>query len=249
MKKYSFLFFIVFLSACQVHKKIDFLENVQLTIKPWQYYHALAFETEEEGKQLTKESAFILEIEEPVFRKVKRRFTKTELEQKTPIRIAIRPAHRILVFRNENLEATKNHYKAEDGYIFYVMEYPKKHKIFTTAEITEEGYEIEVEELIKEAQIIKKEVRSKPKKLSPNQKYFEAAYWRELRRGLVLEGYYVRPQVTMLVQRLMDFGYPLEGKTYSDKEVKAALLDFQEKNGLPIGQLDYETLKALGVQY
>jgi hypothetical protein len=29
---------------------------------------------------------------------------------------------------------------------------------------------------------------------------------------------------------------------------KAALAKFQKDNGLPVGQLDYETLKALGVK-
>ena len=30
---------------------------------------------------------------------------------------------------------------------------------------------------------------------------------------------------------------------------KSALVQFQKDNGLPIGQLDFETLKALGVSY
>ena len=32
-------------------------------------------------------------------------------------------------------------------------------------------------------------------------------------------------------------------------ETKAALQQFQRDNGLPVGNLDFETLKALGVQY
>jgi hypothetical protein len=32
-------------------------------------------------------------------------------------------------------------------------------------------------------------------------------------------------------------------------KTKAALVKFQRDNGLPVGQLDYETLKALGVSY
>jgi len=31
-------------------------------------------------------------------------------------------------------------------------------------------------------------------------------------------------------------------------KTKAALVKFQKDNGLPIGNLDYETLKALGVK-
>lgn len=37
-------------------------------------------------------------------------------------------------------------------------------------------------------------------------------------------------------------------KTF-DSKIKAALIDFQKDNGLPIGQLDVETLDALGVSY
>jgi len=29
---------------------------------------------------------------------------------------------------------------------------------------------------------------------------------------------------------------------------KAALVKFQKENGLPVGQLDFETLKALGIK-
>ena len=31
-------------------------------------------------------------------------------------------------------------------------------------------------------------------------------------------------------------------------QTKSALVKFQEDNGLPVGQLDYETLRALGIK-
>ena len=49
---------------------------------------------------------------------------------------------------------------------------------------------------------------------------------------------------------LMSKGYKLEGHTENifDEITKAALVDFQKKNGISVGQLDEETLKALGIQ-
>ena len=32
-------------------------------------------------------------------------------------------------------------------------------------------------------------------------------------------------------------------------QTKSALTKFQKENGLPVGQLDFETLKALGIKY
>jgi hypothetical protein len=50
---------------------------------------------------------------------------------------------------------------------------------------------------------------------------------------------------------LKENGYKLIGakENVIDKITKSAIVDFQKKNNLPVGKLDYETLKALGVQH
>ncbi len=52
---------------------------------------------------------------------------------------------------------------------------------------------------------------------------------------------------------LIDFGYISEIEKSDDPgfspSVKAALVKFQKKNSLPVGQLDFETLDYLGVDY
>jgi hypothetical protein len=44
-------------------------------------------------------------------------------------------------------------------------------------------------------------------------------------------------------------GYLTEKQTVKDDKLKAALTQFQKDKGLPVGQFNVETLKALGVQY
>ena len=61
----------------------------------------------------------------------------------------------------------------------------------------------------------------------------------------------VTPQLTRAVQdALRARGYnPGPSDNIMGESTKAALIKFQREQGLPIGQLDFETLKALGVNY
>jgi len=60
-----------------------------------------------------------------------------------------------------------------------------------------------------------------------------------------------RPKFVKRIQdALMQKGYYLIGHGENDMDAitKSALFDFQKRNGLKVGQIDFETLEALGIQ-
>jgi len=70
--------------------------------------------------------------------------------------------------------------------------------------------------------------------------------WREVLCGEKVTGYTVR----QIQQALISAGYePGPTDNIMGVRTKAALTKFQKDKGLPVGNLDLETLKALGVNY
>ena len=71
--------------------------------------------------------------------------------------------------------------------------------------------------------------------------------WREV----VCDEDISRDLVRRVQQALISRGYNV-GNAGADNrmgaQTKSALVKFQEDNGLPVGQLDYETLRALGIK-
>ena len=70
--------------------------------------------------------------------------------------------------------------------------------------------------------------------------------WREVLCGDKVTGYTVRQIQDALKARGYDSG---PSDNIMGSRTKAALVKFQKDNNLPVGQLDLQTLKALGVQY
>ena len=82
-----------------------------------------------------------------------------------------------------------------------------------------------------------------PDESDPEQKWTE---WREV----VCGGNITKGLVKNIQEALREKGYDTgEASRSINAETKAALKHFQKDNGLPMGQLDFETLKALGVPY
>jgi peptidoglycan hydrolase-like protein with peptidoglycan-binding domain len=72
--------------------------------------------------------------------------------------------------------------------------------------------------------------------------------WKEVLCGHILEGQTGIAKVQEIQRALQAKGYdpgPLDN--IIGPRTKAALVKFQKDNGLPIGALDIQTLKALGV--
>lgn len=72
--------------------------------------------------------------------------------------------------------------------------------------------------------------------------------WREILCDSDVTNYTVRQIQKALIDRGYDVG-PAGTDNILGADTKAALQKFQKDNGLPVGNLDFETLKALGIQY
>jgi hypothetical protein len=70
--------------------------------------------------------------------------------------------------------------------------------------------------------------------------------WREVLCGEKVTGYTIRQIQDALVKAGYDPG-PIDN--VMGTRTKAALTQFQKDKGLPVGNLDFETLKALGINY
>jgi hypothetical protein len=70
--------------------------------------------------------------------------------------------------------------------------------------------------------------------------------WREVLCGEKVTGYTVRQIQTALTKAGYD---PGPSDNIMGVRTKAALSKYQKDKGLPVGNLDFETLKALGVNY
>jgi len=70
--------------------------------------------------------------------------------------------------------------------------------------------------------------------------------WREVLCDKDVSSYTIRQIQSALSSRGYDPG-PLDNVL--GVRTKSALTKFQKDNNLPVGQLDFETLKALGIQY
>jgi hypothetical protein len=55
------------------------------------------------------------------------------------------------------------------------------------------------------------------------------------------------PIIGKIIRALKDRGYETGSAVHMDAKAKSALIKFQQKNSLPIGNLDVKTLKALGI--
>ena len=70
--------------------------------------------------------------------------------------------------------------------------------------------------------------------------------WREVLSHERRTGYTIRQIQAALKERGYDPG-PVDNEMGA--RTKVALASFQKDKGLPVGNLDFETLKALGIQY
>jgi peptidoglycan hydrolase-like protein with peptidoglycan-binding domain len=70
--------------------------------------------------------------------------------------------------------------------------------------------------------------------------------WKEVLCGDKVDGYTIRQIQDALKSRGYDPG-PIDNILGS--QTKAALTKFQKENNLPVGQLDMDTLKALGIKF
>jgi len=78
--------------------------------------------------------------------------------------------------------------------------------------------------------------------------FFEEGYYSDIRQ-MYCHVHIIHPTVTEMQLILSEKGYDVEVNDIMNSQTKAALIQFQKDNHLPIGNLDKETLDALGLRY
>jgi len=155
--------------------------------------------------------------------------------------------HFKMVFNNERLSEFTYTLDSE-GFFFCCVEVPASFKRFTKSELEKSGYFISQKVVKCSSQIKKRYVRKRPKKLKDNQYFFESGAYTELRLALKAHGHH-HYTILEVQTKLVELGYKLEKNDQFDDKTKAALIDFQKKNGFPEGTLNFETLKKLAIDY
>jgi len=131
--------------------------------------------------------------------------------------------------------------------VYCLVEVPGNYKTLTFEEIEKNDFKYDYQ-ILKEPSFIKATlVESQPSNLSRNLFYISEGNW-SLPKHLIGETSCHSNIYVLQVQcRLNDKGYSLEPNNFLDKATKEALIDYQKKNGLPVGTLNFETLKKLEI--
>lgn len=200
-----------------------------------------------------KES-FVVEAIKPTFKEVEKTFILEDLymNEDSTYRILTETAYEYFILGEK--KSTVCISSDNKGFIFCSIEGVGKYQMYTKDELEICNYTIMITEIDRPSKIVQRFVTQKPKDLKDNQFFCEKGYWTE-NRGLV--GCPCGPQLLSkeptkferVQRKLAELGYPdivINGKL-EDPE-KAALTDLQKKNGLPVGQLDFETMRLLGIE-
>lgn len=194
-------------------------------------------------------SPVLLEIEAPIYVKKMKSFNVSELIAENPnrstISILTRKAH--VTYRFGSAELEELNYKGDTGYAYCIIEKAAYYKTYHKDSLLVNNIEVEIIEITKPSGIKYFEVVEKPEKIQINQLYLLPGKW-STERELVY-GTSCPPNIYLKIKKaLIERGFELDETNDVDERMKDALEQFQKQNNLPVGQLDFETLKLLGVK-
>jgi len=192
----------------------------------------------------------IIETIDPVFKNETITLTKDDIEKyrkdNDRIKIEVKPSYIKYVFKRVNLRSITQQ-RETNGYSLCIIEYPKEYKIFTFEEIEKGDFKYTYQAVKEPSHIKKIKVASALLELSENQFFISEGSW-SIPKELIIETQCFIETVRIIQCRLNDLGYSLAPNNLMDEDTKAALIDFQIKNGLPTGRLDFDTLDKLELQ-
>jgi len=247
--KYLLFFLLLLTSFATAQQQVEPLDTDNLQFESGKCYAAARLDRQ--SKNPIDSQNYILEILHPQIEKYKSKISQEELAQYNPdlesYQIKTRDAYLIFKFKNELLNQTSIGTNGI-GYVVCVVEEPPIFQTISKEVLLNKNTIIERFKIKGKPQLIKKIVEDKPTNLSDNQFYLPFGNWTKIREmqfypscgGLDL---------SIIQKKLISLGYDLKINKVVDEKFKAAILDFQRKNGLKEGQLDLETMKALGVNY
>ncbi len=249
----NILYFLLLFSLGCKSKQIVLVEGIPTRkLEPGKCYSSVKL-SEKEKFTTEEKQPFLLEIRPPIFKTKKVKINEDELidwnsnDSIVVYPISIRPYSLKFKFLNEEL-ADWVSINEPEGFLFCLIEIPEKIKTFTEDELNKRNFILEKLILKRPPQIVKRYVKRKPKRLKENQYYFEAGHYAHIREAMKTH----RDNFGMVLKlktKLIELGYELKKDGLWNEKTKAAVIDFQNKNGLSGRKLDYDTLKKLGIEY
>lgn len=199
-----------------------------------------------------KRNPFLIEHIYPEFKKVKTKYTiadlkKYELDEN---RFQLPIKQDFYYFELHNNLNPKVGCADSTLYLNYEFCYKyneKEYSTFTLEELNEMKMTVDEEVVLKEAYIRIVDMKRKPKEIKRNQLYFESHTWTEIREAIIPVICYSLYSPRQVEQKLQLLGYEAVVDNLIDELEKAAIKDFQKKNGLKEGEITKETLRALGL--
>jgi len=264
--KYFFYLILIFLNvACQRNIEIGKRDSSQIIekLEPGKCYESLAYKSLPDIKN-TKH--LLIEFNDVILTKELRTYRKQELQsieiskiknsftigkalktEKGIVQIPYSPAHLKLRIQDLNeVEQYKNSKK--EGYFFCYIEVPPKFRIIKLDTLQKEEIQFEIYSLKTEANIKRAILKKKPKMIKHNEKYFNNLAWTSEREFVAYHKDYPQTIISDIQNALRKKGYDIKITNEINIETKNAIIDFQKRNNLKVGRIDFETLKKLEVR-
>ena len=256
--KYTIVLITLLITSSCVTNRISPSEEVVIpNHEPGKCHFTLWFESassavDRNGRiiETTFEKAFIIEAVPPKIKRVNASYSTEEIRGKLNSDgiATIRTMDPFLrhVFMNRDLSpitSIQNPY----GYSLCKTEGPATFKTFYEKDLIGDSITISQGQLISKSKFIKYYVKRKPRNLTENQLYFDEGYW-TMPKEAIYRGGCGGQDLIINIKKILNeqHGYSLREDSKFDEKTKEAIVDFQRKNGLKVGNLDYETLIKLG---
>ena len=245
-----YIFVVVEFSSCLSTEMLPSFLNVKS--EPGKCYHS--FMMNDQSSKINFEEAFVLEIENPIYKNIEVTYSAKELEDvlkgKENFTIKTKQTSTKFLFKNDDF----HHYTREEnpvGYMICKVEVPAEYRSFQKQDLHQykDGVTFIKKKLVKSSQVKKKYVSRKPKNLTSLQLYFPKGNWSKLREAISASHCPTTTIISSIQLKLNELGYDIEVNNFFDEKTKAAITDFQQKNNLKAGQINPETMQLLGVKY
>jgi len=233
--------------SCSSNKLLflEIYDHAAATQEPGKCYYSIR---NNEAEEWDFRSHVLIEIEDATYRKRIKSYKVSELLADQPNRstvsILTRNAHVSYQFAVDKLKELR--YKGDIGYAYCIIENAPYYKSYHKDSLLNDYIDVEIIEITKPSQIKYYEISGQPKMIMENQLYLPAGQW-SVERELVY-GSSCPPDIYRRVKKaLIAKGFDLDETNSVDYKVKEAMQQFQRQNNLPVGQLNFETLKLLGI--
>ena len=242
MRLFGILFCIFFLSCAT--SKVTFISSDTSRLQIGKCYYS---ESQYDDSLKVIEEQFVLEFIKPEYKVVKKEILINQIhfeDDKSVFSLKVKPRSFKYVMKSGRSKLMQKS-KFPQIYNICVDATPDIYRHFKKADFNKGRLEIDFHQLVKEAMVIKKNVNSKPLVLKSNEKYIIGQNFSGFKE---VEEVIMHPSILSPVQnRLIELGYDLEETGKMDSKTKKALRDYQMKNNLKVGQIDFDTIRSLGL--